>query len=173
MVNRGGITAAGNYLPGYYPDGINMNGGFADLASGIYYIGNRAPARGIDLKGDAVLRSNAGGVLIYLEPGASLVTSGSASGLQLSPMTSGTYNGVTIFMARTGNGSASIGGLGNFVIRGTLYVPNGELEMHGTVDRTVGRIIVETQRVSGNAHYVITGDDVPPPDGPQYVFLVN
>jgi len=173
MVNRGGITGPGTYLPGYYPDGVNFNNGTAFLESGIYVIGKNAPAKGIDLKGDAVLESRPGGVLIYTEPGAGLTTSGSASGLRLSPMLSGTYNGVTVFMARTGNASADIGGLGNFVIRGTLYVPNGGLDMHGNVDRTVGRIIVETQRVNGNAHYVITGDDVPPPGGPQYVFLVN
>lgn len=173
MLNLGGITGPGTYLPGYYPDGVNMNGGTAFLESGIYVIGNNGSARGIDLKGDAVLESKPGGVFIYTEPGAGVTTSGSASGLNLAPLLSGTYDGVTIFMARTGNAQANIGGGGVFEIRGTFYVPNGELVMHGDVRRTVGRIIVDTQTISGNAQYVITGDDVPPPTGPQFVYLVN
>jgi hypothetical protein len=173
MTNRGAITGPGTYLPGYYPGGIDMNGGTAFLEPGVYVIGKSPPGKGINLKGDAIIKSNPGGVMINFEPGADLITSGSGSGLDLAPMLSGTYYGVTIFMARTGNGSADIGGGGIFEIRGTLYVPNGELKMHGTVARTIGRIIVDTQTIAGDSHYIITGLDLPPPTGPQFVYLVN
>jgi hypothetical protein len=173
MTDRGAITAAGTYLPGYYPGGIDMNGGRAFLEPGVYVFGKNPPGKGVNLKGDAVVQSNPGGVLLHLEPGADLITSGSGSGLDLAPMLSGVYNGVTIFMARTGNGKTVIGGGGVFEIRGTLYVPNGELKMHGDVARMVGRIIVDTQTIAGTAEYIITGDDVPPPTGPQFVYLVN
>jgi hypothetical protein len=173
MINRGGITGPGTYLPGYYPDGIDFNTGFADLEPGIYVIGRNAPAKGIDLKGDAVVRSKPGGVLLYTEPGASITTAGSGSGFDLAPQLSGTYFGVTLFMARTGNGSAVIGGNGIFEIRGTFYIPNGPMKMHGDVTRTVGQMIVDTLEINGNARYRITGEDVRPATGPQFVYLVN
>ena len=119
-----------------------------------------------------MLRSN-GGVLIYTEPNADIVTSGNGSGMVLSPLLSGTYNGVTIFMARTGNGNATIGGSGVFEIRGTFYMSNGQMTMHGNVTRTVAQMIVNLLTIEGDARYEITGLDVAPPTGPQYVYLVN
>ena len=171
MPNRGGITAAGTYDPGYYPDGINMNGGIARLNPGIYVFGNNAPAKGIDLKGDAFLEGER--VLLYMEPGAAVNTGGSGAGMRLTPMISGTYWGVTVFMARTGSADAVITGGGVFDVKGTFYVPNGDIEMRGDVTRLVGRIIVDTLTVRGNSTFVITGDDLPPPEGPLFVYLVN
>src|SRR4030095_3151578 len=37
MVNRGGITSPGTYLPGYYPDGVNLNNGGAHPETGASY----------------------------------------------------------------------------------------------------------------------------------------
>jgi hypothetical protein len=52
-------------------------------------------------------------------------------------------------------------------------MPNGEMTMHGDVTRTVAQMIVNLLTINGNARYEITGLDVVPPTGPQYVFLVN
>jgi Flp pilus assembly protein TadG len=171
MTNYGEITAPGTYSPGYYPNGINLNSGIAALLPGVYFIGKGGSARGISLGGSALITGV--GVTIYTEPGATITTTGSGSGMVLKPPSSGIYNGVTIFQARTGRSESTIGGGGLFDITGTYYVPNGTLDMHGDVTRRVGKMIVNKLNISGNAQYIVTGEDTPPYVGPLFVFLVK
>jgi hypothetical protein len=171
MTNYGGISAPGTYSPGYYPNGIDLNSGIAALLPGVYVIGKGGSARGISLGGSAQVTGT--GVTIYTEPGATITTNGSGSGMVLRPPLSGIYNGVTVFQARTGRSESTIGGGGLFDITGTYYVPNGTLDMHGDVTRRVGKMIVNKLNISGNAQYVVTGEDTPPYVGPLFVFLVK
>ena len=158
------ITAAGTYNPGYYPRGITVNGGTIELNPGVYYID-----RGITLTGNTLLRGS--GVCLYLASQDFRTTGG--SGVVISPPTSGTYAGISYFQARTNTTASSIGGTGAFDIRGTIYFPNATFGMSGNASRTIGRIIVWRLDISGNAGYVITGLDVPPPTDPPHVFLVR
>jgi Flp pilus assembly protein TadG len=164
MTNYGIMQNSGDYLPGYYPQGISLNGGTTTLEPGVYYIEN-----GINLKGNSVLAGT--GACLYLASGAFLTTG--TSGVQLSPPTTGTYAGISYFQARANTTASSIGGTGTFDIIGTIYFPNAEFDMNGNVSRTIGRIVVWRLNITGNAGYVITGLGVPPTTDPPHVFLVK
>jgi Flp pilus assembly protein TadG len=166
MANRGGITGAGDYLPGYYPDGVDFNSGNAVLSPGVYVFG----AHGIALNGSALITGNE--VMIFLALGARVTTSGTDSGLDYSAPTSGVYEGVALFAHRDSALDFVIGGTGVFDIRGAMYMARGHLEMHGTVDRRIGRIIVYTQLLRGTGRYTITGEG-PPGGDPLYPYLVR
>lgn len=167
MPNRGGILAAGSYDPGYYPDGIDFNGGVADLAPGIYYIG--APV-GVNLHGSALLRGE--GVMLFLALDAPFVISGIDAGMDVSAPSSGTYEGLTIFAHRDSDLVFDISGTGLFDLVGTMYMAGGHLEMDGTVDRKIGRIIVNSLQFRGNGVYEITGEG-PPDTVPLSTYLVR
>ncbi len=164
MTNYGRIQNPGTYQPGYYPQGISLNGGTATLNPGVYYIEG-----GINLKGNSMLSGTE--ACVYLASG-SFVTGGTAA-VQLTPPTSGTYMGIAFFQARSNTTASSIGGTGTFDIVGTIYFPNAEFDMSGNVSRTIGRIILWRLNISGNAGYVITGLGVPPTTDPPHVFLVK
>ena len=165
------ITSAGTYSPGYYPGGIELSGGTARLQPGVYVIGNQNPARGVNLTGSGFLEGD--GVMIFLENGARLRTSGTDAGMRLTPPTSGPYAGISIFQSRTSNLDASINGGGLFDVAGTMYLPNGTLSIGGNPGREVGRIIVDTLDISGNGSFRVSGRGVPPSTHPRSVYLVH
>jgi Flp pilus assembly protein TadG len=169
----GQITGPGTYQPGRYPKGINMNGGVAILQPGIYSIGGQGGSVGIDLKGDSIIQGN--GVMLFIEQGARVDIGGSGAGAVLTPQLSGTYMGVTIFSHRqnSSNKAVSIGGGGIFDVAGTIYVAGGTLDMSGTPGKKIGRMVVNELAVSGTCGFTMTGINVPPPTGPDYVFLVQ
>jgi Flp pilus assembly protein TadG len=158
------ITIAGTYDPGYYPRGINVNGGVVTLNPGVYYL-----EHGITLTGNTTLVGN--GVCLYLASQDFRTTGG--AGVQITPPTSGTYAGISYFQSRSNTTASSIGGTGVFDIVGTIYFPNATFGMSGNAARTIGRIVVWRLDISGNAGYVITGLGVPPPTDPPHVFLVK
>ena len=164
MTNYDRINSGGTYGPGYYPNGIGLTGGTATLNPGLYYIEN-----GITLRGNSQVTGT--GVCIYLATGAS--STGGGAMLNLTPPTSGTYQGIAYFQSRTNTTTADIGGVGSFEIQGTMYLPNAMLMMSGNVSRRVGRIVVWRLDLSGNPGYEITGRGVPVPTDPPHVFLVK
>ncbi len=166
MTDFGAITGGGTYFAGYYPGGINFNGGTAFLNPGVYYIGGS----GIDLTGSALVRGNE--IMLFLAPTATIRISGNSPGMDIGAPTSGTYKGVAIFYDRTNTTTCSISGGGLFDVRGTMYMKSGHLEMDGDVDREIGRIIFNSQQLRGNGRYIITGKGVRPV-GPLYPYLVQ
>jgi Flp pilus assembly protein TadG len=164
MTNHDRIQDAGTYDAGYYPRGINVNGGTVTLNPGVYYI-----EQGIKLTGNTVLVGN--NVCLYLAS-SNFDTNGGA-GLQITPPLSGPYAGISYFQARSNTMASSIGGTGMFEIVGTTYFPNATFGMSGNASRTIGRIVVWRLDISGNAGYVITGLGVPPTTDPPHVFLVK
>lgn len=167
MIDQGAITGPGLYQPGYYPGGIDFNGGSAVLAPGEYVIG--API-GIDLHGSALIEGDE--VMLFLELGARVVTSGNDSGLDISAPSSGVYEGVAVFAHRESALDFDISGTGVFDVRGTMYMAKGHLSMDGVVDRRIGRIVIYTQQLRGNGSYRITGEG-PPSGGPITTWLVE
>ena len=166
MTDRGSITGAGTYYSGYYPGGINFNSGTATLNPGIYYVGGP----GIDLTGSALVQGN--GVMLFLAETSHIRISGNSPGIDIGPPTSGTYRGIGIFYDRDNTTTCSISGGGVFDIEGTMYMKSGHLEMDGSVSRSIGRIIFNTQQLRGTGRYVITGKGVDPA-GPVYPYLVQ
>lgn len=168
MTDYGAITGPGNYLPGYYPGGIDSSGGDIYLDPGVYVLG--APT-GVNLNGDALVHAD-GGVMLFLEQGAAFEIAGIGAGVEITAPASGTYEGVAIFGHRASTASFDISGSGTFRVRGAMYMAGGHLEMDGNVDRQIGRIIVNSLQFRGTGVYNITGEG-PPEYIPLYSFLVR
>ena len=166
MTDRGGITGPGTYFEGYYPLGIDFNNGVAFLNPGVYFIGGG----GIDLTGDALLQGSE--IMLFIDNGSEIRIAGNSPGMDIGAPTSGTYAGVSIFYDRANTSVCSISGGGLFDVRGTMYMKSGHLEMDGNVDRTIGRIIFNSQQLRGNGRYTITGEGVVP-TGPRVPYLVH
>ncbi len=141
-------------LPGYYPSGIS---GTRNLTSGEYYV------RG-GLSGN--LTSLSGGVMIYVETG------NVNANLKLTAMTTGTYAGVAVFMARNNAGSVSLGGNAGTTSLGTIYVPAATVDMHGTPDVVANQIIAYAVNMNGTPQIKINYDGRFPALGHQ-VWLVQ
>ena len=156
MTDYGAILGPGDYLPGYYPGGVDFNNGTAELSPGVYYF----DAHGIDVHADA--RLNGEGVMLFIGETGRIVISGNNPGFTVSGPTSGIYEGVAVFQHRSSAEPCDISGGGNFEVLGTMYLPAAHLSMDGNVIRRIGRIIVNTQELRGTAEYVITGEGHPP-----------
>ena len=104
--------------PGVYIGGISITGNYTvTLQPGIYYL----EGGGISATGNVTLTGS--GVMIYNAPNTSSDTISLAGNtvMNLSPMTSGAYAGITIFQARTSTAQVSLVGNAGSNITGTIY----------------------------------------------------
>jgi hypothetical protein len=133
--------------PGIYTGGLSFSGqGTVTLQPGIYWMKNG----GFSLTGQAGL--NAQGVMIYSDGAIDLEGQGDIS---ISPPTTGIYQGISLVEAPSFTGTAKIAGQGQVNITGSIYVPNGTLQVvgNGTVQtpNIVGtQIVTYDLAVSGN-----------------------
>jgi hypothetical protein len=133
--------------PGIYTGGLSFSGqGTVTLQPGIYWMQNG----GFSLTGQAGL--NAPGVMIYSDGAIDLEGQGN---ITISPLTTGIYQGISLVESPSFTGTAKIAGLGLVDITGTIYVPNGTLQIvgNGTVQNPniVGsQIVTYDLAVSGN-----------------------
>jgi hypothetical protein len=159
--------------PGLYPGGIKLQGGTFYLEPGIYYLaggglditGNATDTWSVDPNGTADLISGpAGGVMFYNTeipgaPGGPIILNGASADIGLLPLDDATiyqrYNGLVVFQDRlmnlpgddmTINGSAS-----DMEVRGTVYVPAGDVKVNGSSgELTADQIIAFTYKVNGS-----------------------
>jgi Flp pilus assembly protein TadG len=130
-----GVNDSGNQgktidlYPGYYA-GIRVSGNDQIVlhdeggSPGIYYIGSQ----GLSI-------TNAGGitgsnVMIYSAGTGNISLTGSGSS-NLSPPTSGTYQGIALFQERSSNKQISITGQGNMNMTGTFYAAAAKVSITG------------------------------------------
>jgi hypothetical protein len=131
-----GVNDSGNtgqtidLYPGYYA-GIKVTGNDQivlhdnlDGSPGLYYIGSQ----GLSI-------TNAGGikgsnVMLYSDGTGNISLTGSGS-LALSPPTSGTYQGITLFQERSSNKQISITAQGNMNMTGTFYAAAAKVSITG------------------------------------------
>jgi Flp pilus assembly protein TadG len=133
--------------PGVYTGGITISGSAAvTLNPGVYYINGG----GINMSGPSSLTGN--GVFIYNTGGGAVNLSGTGS-ISLSPMTTGTYAGLSIFQDRTSTTGATLSGGSNISCSGTFYFPDATLTLSGTSGvATMGsQMIVNKITFSGGA----------------------
>jgi Flp pilus assembly protein TadG len=137
-INYSGTTTLDLY-PGYYP-GLNLSssGGVVlhdnlDGSPGIYYIGSHG-----------LSATNAGGisgsnVMIYSAGTGNISLTGSGN-VTLSPPTTGTYEGITLFQERSSTKQVSITAQGNMTVSGTFYAAAAKVAItgQGNFTNTVG-----------------------------------
>jgi Flp pilus assembly protein TadG len=140
--------------PGVYDGGITLSGSSAvTLNPGVYYINGG----GINLSGSSGISGD--GVFIYNTGGGAVNLSGSGT-IALSPMTSGQYQGITVFQDRTSSTAATMSGGSNFANTGTFYFPDAKLTLSGTsgVASVGAQIIAKDLTFSGTAGIQVNYD---------------
>ncbi len=167
-------------FPGYYPGGIETTRGIVYMEPGIYWIGGGGVAVKSTGGADGVLVSKAagdnagtnptGGVLIYnsVDPvpttgclgagcyGPIILNGGAGATLALTPIQSGLYKGMVIFVDRTaalgGVDDISLNGAGSVLnVSGTMYAPSGTVRFNGSsTDVISAQVICYSFQVNGS-----------------------
>ena len=133
--------------PGVYNGGFNLSGSSSiTMNPGIYYINGG----GINMSGSSGITGN--GVFIYNTGGGAINLSGTGT-IALNPMTSGTYQGITVFQDRSSSVGATMSGGSNINNTGTFYFPGSKLTLSGTsgVAAMGAQIIAKDLTFSGTA----------------------
>jgi hypothetical protein len=147
--------------PGEYIGGIQISGqAQVTLNPGVYYF----KGGGFSVSGNASVTDLGQGVLLYNAPASSgdtISISGKGS-VSLSAITSGPYQGLTIFQDRNSTTAISITGNGSTVISGTIYAAkatlsitgNGGLDSKGNpLDQIGSLLLVADLSISGNGSF--------------------
>ena len=140
-------SATRTISPGVYNGGFNLSGSSVlTMNPGIYYINGG----GINMSGSSGISGN--GVFIYNTGGGAINLSGSGT-IALNPMTSGTYQGITVFQDRSSAVGATMSGGSNINNTGTFYFPGSKLTLSGTsgVAAMGAQIIAKDLTFSGTA----------------------
>jgi hypothetical protein len=146
------ISSSGTYTlqPGLYTGGIAISApsGTVTLNAGIYYMqgGGFSNSGGINLTGSGVMIYNAP---VHSSEQVKLTSTGS---LTLSPPTSGTYKGITIFQDRSSTAAVAITGNGSMNLTGTIYAAGANINLtaNGSANVIGSRIIADSMTVTGN-----------------------
>jgi hypothetical protein len=151
LQNQGSLSLQ----PGVYTGGINVTGGNLTLASGIYYM----DGGGFSFSGTGNL--SAQGVMIVNNPGSNSDTvniTGTGT-INLSPMTSGLYQGISLWQTRASTNTLTVSGGGAGSVTGTFYAQHGTLKVSGGGGSSVGSQYISWDvTLSGNGGFGITWD---------------
>jgi Flp pilus assembly protein TadG len=134
------------------PYGIN---GTTTLASNTIYI---VGGDGVNLQGNASLTGS--NIMIYITgPNAAITLNGNGA-VNLTPLTSGPYKGITFFQDRSDTNAGTLTGNGNVNIAGAIYAPAAALTAvgNGTTDVFGSEIIANTLTVKGNGNVNVNFD---------------
>ncbi len=153
--------------PGTYNNGIHISDNNSahtyTLATGIFYF----KGGGLSLSANANIVSGTGGNLLYFHDNGGLsITAGGA--VTLSPMTTGTYQNITIYQDRSNTSQDSITGqsTGSLNITGTVYTPAAKFTLTGSGGNyAIGSQYIVYQLVvtgSGTFNVVYNGPDLAP-----------
>jgi hypothetical protein len=152
-----GLTSGTTYLePGVYRGGIQMSSSASIvMAPGIYYL----DGGGFQFTGGGSLTAE--GVLFYNAPrnSSDAITINGSGPIRLSPMQSGIYQGITVFVDRTANVPVNVQGNGSdSIISGTFYDAGGMISLAGSggVTNMNSQFICRAMEISGNGDINIT-----------------
>ncbi len=139
----GGSTDA-TIDPGCYTSITRSGAGNLTLNPGIYFLkGN------FNVGGSGTFTAN--GVMIYMQSGA-LSTGGNVD-LNVSPMTSGTYKGLSVYVDRTNSSPITLTGSGNSTFVGTVYAPSSNYTANGAGSS----FVIDSQIISLRAEFTGSG----------------
>jgi Flp pilus assembly protein TadG len=96
--------------------------------------------------------NTSGGIMIYNAGTSGLSLGGNSSSVfNLTAPTSGIYQGIAYFQARSSQGGISLSGDGSINISGTVYAPNAAMSLGGNGSTVVGsQLIVDSLSMNGN-----------------------
>lgn len=135
-----------------YANGMS---GTVNLTSNTIYI---VGGSGIDLSGtDRVTGTN---VMIYLTGSAGISLKGQSS-VSLSPVSTGTYAGISIFQARGDSTGWAVKGNGTLNATGTIYAPAAQVVSSGNGGNVGSQIIASSLTMNGNGDAVAFDSTAP------------
>jgi hypothetical protein len=148
LENQGSLTLQ----PGVYQGGINVTGGNLTMAPGIYYM----QGGGFGFSGTGSL--TALGVMIVNAPqsNSDTISITGTGAVNISPMTTGLYQGISLWQARASTNTLTVSGGGSGSISGTFYTQHGLLKVSGGGGNSVGSQYISWNVVlSGNGTFNI------------------
>jgi len=146
-----------NLSPGVYQGGISVSGqGMLNMAPGVYYM----DGGGFSFTGQGGM--SASGVMIYNAPQSTSdkITINGSGSITLTPPTSGTYTGISIFQDRASSNTVYVSGNGSSSYSGTFYIAGGTLNItgNGTGDVIGSQYISYDLVTGGNGTFSISWD---------------
>lgn len=144
-------TGAGTLQPGIYRGGIKFSSDRdLTLNPGIYYL----DGGGLTIGGNGSIHAH--GVMIYNAPGG-LIDVSSNGTLDITPMTSGDYEGIVLFQDRNSTSQVKVSANGclDSQLSGTVYAANAAVIVSANGDFTAGQFICRTLDVSGNGSLLV------------------
>jgi hypothetical protein len=149
LQNQGSLSLQ----PGVYQGGIQVTGGSLTLAPGIYYM----DGGGFSFSGTGSL--TAPGVMIVNAPksNSDVISITGSGAVNLSPVTTGIYQGISLWQARASTNTVTVSGGGSGSVTGTFYAQHGTLKVSGSGGSSVGSQYISWDVVlSGNGNFSIT-----------------
>jgi hypothetical protein len=148
LQNQGSLSLQ----PGVYQGGIKVTGGDLTLASGIYYM----DGGGFTFSGTGSLTAT--GVMIVNAPqsNSDVVSITGTGTINLSPMTTGLYQGISLWQVRASTNTLTVSGGGGGSVTGTFYAQHGTLKVSGGGGSSVGSQYISWDVVlTGNGNFSI------------------
>ena len=149
LQNQGSLSLQ----PGIYTGGIQVTGGNLTLAPGIYYM----DGGGFSFSGTGSL--TAPGVMIVNAPqsNSDTISITGTGAINLSPMTTGLYQGLSLWQTRASTNTLTVSGGGSGSVTGTFYAQHGTLKVSGSGGSSVGSQYISWDvTLSGNGNFSIT-----------------
>jgi hypothetical protein len=149
LENQGSLSLQ----PGVYQGGINVTGGNLTLAPGLYYM----DGGGFGFSGSGAL--SAPGVMIVNAPSknSDTISITGTGAVNVSPMTSGIYQGISLWQSRLSTNTLTVSGGGSGAITGTFYAQHGIMKVSGSGGNSVGSQYISWNVVlAGNGNFTIT-----------------
>jgi hypothetical protein len=131
--------------PGVYIGGISMAGNAnVTLSPGIYYM----QGGGFSVAGNASVAG--AGVMIFNDNGGGSVNIAGNGSVTLSPLTSGLYQGLSVFQDRRSTAAVNLAGNGAMNLSGTVYAAAARMNVAGNGDSLGSQYVSYDLQVTGN-----------------------
>jgi hypothetical protein len=143
--------------PGIYHNGISVSAqGSLTMNPGIYFM----DGGGFSFTGQGNLTATNVMIVNLPNSNSDVININGTGAIDISPMTTGLYRGISLWQERSSTNTISIAGNGNTQIRGTFYAQHGMLNItgNGTTDVIGSQYISYDMNVNGSGTFNINWD---------------